>query len=135
MTMKQLTLKAELESTDALFALLEETLAQEEGKLIRQILNAAEEIFVNIANYAYEEEGNVEIFLEILPNPHRMSLTFQDEGVPFDPLAQVEVDTTLSSAERKIGGLGILMVKKMMTSVAYQWKDGKNILTLVKNLL
>lgn len=134
MAKKQLTLEAELESITPLFALLEEMLQGEEGKTVRQILNAAEEIFVNIASYAYDQGGTVDISVEILPEPHRICLIFQDEGVPFDPLSRGEVDTTLSSAERKIGGLGILMVKKMMTSVAYQWEYGKNTLTLERNL-
>ena len=59
-------------------------------------------------------------------------LQFIDSGKPFDPLAKEDPDITLSVEERKIGGLGIFMVKKTMDDVAYEFKDGKNMLTVVK---
>ena len=62
------------------------------------------------------------------------SLTFIDSGVPYNPLKKDDPDTTLSAEDRKIGGLGIFLVKKSMDDMRYEFKDGKNILTLVKKL-
>ena len=63
-----------------------------------------------------------------------MTITFVDHGVPYDPLARTDPDVTLSAAERDIGGLGVFMTKKLMDDVAYEYRDGQNILTLKKNL-
>ena len=57
-----------------------------------------------------------------------------DHGVPYDPLARTDPDVTLPAAERDIGGLGVFMTKKLMDDVAYEYRDGQNILTLKKNL-
>ena len=66
--------------------------------------------------------------------PVSVTITFVDHGVPYDPLAREDPDVTLSADEREIGGLGIFMTKQIMDDVAYEYKDGKNILTLKKNL-
>ena len=98
-----------------------------------QINIAVEEIFVNIASYAYAPEtGSVRIRLQAVKDPARALITFEDSGVPYDPLAKEDPDVTLSAEERKIGGLGIYMVKQSMDHVWYEYKDGKNILTLEK---
>ena len=98
-----------------------------------QINIAVEEIFVNIASYAYAPEtGSVRIRLQAAKDPARALITFEDSGVPYDPLAKEDPDVTLSAEERKIGGLGIYMVKQSMDHVRYEYKDGKNILTLEK---
>ncbi|HBE15535.1 MAG TPA: hypothetical protein DCY72_04760 [Ruminococcaceae bacterium] len=94
---------------------------------------AVEEIFVNIATYAYEDgKGTAEIILS--KNNDSVSLTFIDQGVPYDPLAKPDPDTTLSASERQIGGLGIFLVKKVMDETFYEYKDGSNIFTMVKKL-
>ena len=97
---------------------------------------AVEEIFVNIARYAYPEDhmGRVTIRCRVDQNPLRITVQFVDSGVPFDPLKKTDADITLSAEERQIGGLGILMVKRSMYEVRYAYEDGKNILTLVKVL-
>ena len=98
-----------------------------------QINIAVEEIFVNIASYAYAPEtGSVRIRLQAVKDPARALITFEDSGVPYDPLAKEDPDVTLSAEERKIGGLGIYMVKQSMDHVRYEYKDGNNILTLEK---
>ena len=98
-----------------------------------QIDLAVEEIYINIASYAYpDSEGNAEIILS--ENNGEVVMTFIDEGVPYDPLAKPDPDTTLSASERQIGGLGIFLVKKIMDSVTYKYEDGKNILTISKKL-
>ena len=99
-----------------------------------QIELAVEEIYGNIANYAYPNGGGkAEIILQ--KNNKQFVMTFKDSGVPYDPLAKPDPDTTLSASERKIGGLGIFLVKKNMDDVTYEYKDGYNILTITKNLM
>ena len=100
-----------------------------------QIDVAVEEIFVNIASYAYApEKGNATVRVEVLENPLMVSITFIDRGIPYDPLAKKDPDVSLTAEERDIGGLGIFMTKKIMDDVVYEYRDGKNILTLKKNL-
>ena len=95
---------------------------------------AVEEIFVNICHYAYAPvKGRAKVRVEVLQDPVAVSITFIDKGVPYDPLAKEDPDVTLSAEERKIGGLGIFMVKKSMDDVNYEYKDGQNILTLKKH--
>ena len=102
-------------------------------KVMSEIDLAVEEIFVNIAGYAYgEEKGKVEIIL--IKNNDSVSLTFKDTGTPYDPLAKPDPDTTLSAAERQIGGLGIFLVKKLMDETSYEYKDGANAFTMTKKI-
>lgn len=98
-----------------------------------QIAVAVEEIFVNIASYAYQgKSGNVTVACEIEESPAGAVVQFQDSGVPYNPLEKDDPDTTLEASERAIGGLGIFLVKKTMDDVLYQYKDKRNILTLKK---
>ncbi len=98
-----------------------------------QIDLAIEEIFVNIAQYAYAPEtGEAEIAASVRPG--EVTLRFTDGGVPYDPLARLDPDVTLPADEREIGGLGIYMTKKVMDELHYERRDGKNILTMKKKL-
>jgi len=100
-----------------------------------QIGVAVEEIFVNIANYAYHpDKGNATVRVEVSENPVCVTITFVDHGVPYDPLAKEDPDVTLAAEDRDVGGLGIFMTKQLMDDVAYEYKNGQNILTLKKNL-
>ena len=102
-------------------------------KIIMQLSVALEEIFVNVAHYAYPNPpGELDIGLDIADGV--VTVCFVDSGIPFDPLAKEDPDVTLSANDRKIGGLGIYMVKQTMDDVAYENKDGKNILTLKKGI-
>ena len=93
---------------------------------------AVEEIFVNIANYAYPDgEGGVTVRLSA--GSGQFTARFIDRGTRYDPLAKPDPDTSLPAMERDIGGLGILMVKKLMDQVEYRYEDGMNILTLQKS--
>ena len=100
-----------------------------------QIDIAVEEIFINIARYAYHpEKGTAVVRVEVSEDPVRVTITFIDHGMPYDPLAREDPDVTLAAEDRPIGGLGIFMAKKSMDNISYEYKDGSNILTLVKNL-
>ena len=100
-----------------------------------QIELAVEEIFVNVASYAYSPEtGLAKVRVEVSGDPVTVTVTFIDGGVPYDPLKREDPDVTLSADQRDIGGLGIFMTKKIMDDVAYEYRDKKNILTLKKNI-
>ena len=96
---------------------------------------AVEEIYINIARYAYAPQiGRATVRVEVSGEPVTVSITFIDRGVPYDPLKKEDPDVTLSANERQIGGLGIFMTKKMMDDISYEYKNGQNILTLKKTL-
>ena len=100
-------------------------------KTQNQIAISIEEIFVNIAHYAYNPEvGAARICITISDNT--LKLVFEDSGKPYNPLEKSDPDITASVEDRKIGGLGVFMVKKMMDTVEYRYEDGKNRLTMTK---
>ena len=96
---------------------------------------AIEEVFVNVAHYAYGE-GEGDMTLGIGFNEENRAITFRmtDKGIPFDPLQKPDPDITLSAEDRDIGGLGIFITKKTMDSVVYAYENGENILTMTKKL-
>ena len=101
-----------------------------------QVDVAIDELFGNIARYAYNPEGGpVTVQVDVEDDPLCVIITFIDHGVPYDPLSAEIADTThLPAKERPIGGLGLLMVKKTMDDISYTYKDGKNILTICKRI-
>ncbi len=100
-----------------------------------QIAVVVEEVFINIAHYAYAPDtGRAKMRAEVSEEPRCLTITFADRGIPYNPLAKPDPDLSLPASEREIGGLGILMTKKFMDDVAYEYRDGQNILTLKKNL-
>ena len=100
-----------------------------------QINVAVDEIFGNIARYAYpDSEGDATVRVQINKKKSEITLTFIDSGIPFDPLEQEEPDTELPARQRKVGGLGIYMVKKSMDECRYEYKDGQNVLTIRKTI-
>ncbi len=104
-------------------------------KIQLQIDIAIEEIFVNIARYAYTSgTGKADVTVEITDTPKTVFITFSDSGRPYNPLEKSDPDITLSAEERQIGGLGIFMVKKSMDEMRYEYLKGRNNLTLVKKL-
>ncbi|MEG1682794.1 MAG: ATP-binding protein [Oscillospiraceae bacterium] len=135
--MKELTVPATLEELSTVQTFVEGELEAHACamKTIMQISIAVEEIYVNIAHYAYHPEvGEAAVRCEIGGEPLQITIQFLDRGKPFNPLAKTDADITLSAEERNIGGLGILMVKKSMDRVDYSYEDGKNILTIKKTL-
>ena len=105
-------------------------------KIQNQIDLVVEEIFINIASYAYAPPGGkAMVRVEFMEEPLTITLSFLDGGEPYDPLAREDPDVTLSAEDRPIGGLGIFLVKKIMDDIQYEYKDGRNILTLKKQLV
>ena len=96
---------------------------------------AAEEIFVNIARYAYPEgNGEAVVRAGITYAPEEITITFIDRGVKYDPLARPDPDLKLPADKRPVGGLGIYMTKQFMDELSYVYTDGKNIITMKKKL-
>ena len=131
----ELTVEAAAERLTQVQAFLDERL-EAAGCPMRakmQLGVAVEEIFVNIASYAYAPEtGSATIRIELFDAPRAVTVSFFDSGRPYDPLSREDPDVTLPAQERGIGGLGILMTKKLMDGVRYEYRGGQNILTLEK---
>ena len=135
--MKEITLDATLDNLDEVLAFVDGCLEEAECpmKAQMQIDVAVEEIFVNIASYAYVPgKGSATICMEWEDDPKTVSITFIDRGVPYDPLKKEDPDVSLPAAERAIGGLGIFMVKKSMDEMTYEYRDGQNVLCIRKRL-
>ena len=133
---KELTLEASVENLNRVLDFLEGPMDSVECPLsVQTQLNiAVEEIFVNIAHYAYTPgKGDATVRVETDKKNRSISVTFTDRGIPYNPLEKADPDTTLSAEERQIGGLGIFMVKKSMDAMEYRREDGMNILTIRKN--
>jgi len=105
-------------------------------KIITQFNLVVEELFVNVASYAYKdkENGKCKITIDYNQDKQEVKLSMEDNGIKFNPLEKEEPDTTLSAEDRPIGGLGILLVKKNMDNIEYKYEDNKNILILSKNV-
>ena len=135
---KELTIEATLENLDTVLGFVEDSLSVTSCpiKLIMQIVLCIEELFVNVASYAYDnQEGNCTINMETQYDEKNGIVTLQiiDSGKQFNPLDKEDPDITLSADERQIGGLGIFMVKKSMDKVTYSYENKKNNLKLEKS--
>lgn len=134
--MKSITVMARVEELERVLAFLRQELAPYEcsAKTAFQLELVVEELFVNIASYAYAETGEVEVGCAVSDDPQRITIRLADRGRPFDPLARADAETTPEALESRVGGLGILLVKKTMDEVAYAYEDGANVLTVKKYL-
>lgn len=135
--MKELTIDAIVDNIPQVTAFVDEQLEALgcPPKAQMQIDIAIDELFSNIAHYAYDPDvGPATVRVEVLKDPLAVVITFIDNGVQYDPLAKADPDITLSAEEREIGGLGIYMVKKSMDEITYEYKDGQNILRIKKNI-
>ena len=135
--MKELTIAATVENIDTVTDFVNEHLEAYDCpmKAQMQIDIAIDELFSNIAHYAYNPEtGDATVRVEVVEDPMAVVITFIDKGIPYDPLKKADPNTALSAEEREIGGLGIFMVKKTMDDITYEYKDGQNILKIKKNL-
>lgn len=132
--MKEITVRADVgrlsEVTDFVNAELEAFGCP--MKTVMQIDLAVEEIFVNIASYAYGPEGG-DAVIRIGAEDGGVSVTFADRGVPFNPTAQEDPDRSSPAEERQIGGLGIFLTKRIMDDVIYEYRDGQNVLSIRKS--
>ncbi|MBQ6094745.1 MAG: ATP-binding protein [Lachnospiraceae bacterium] len=135
--MKELVITAETKNLDEVMTFVDTFLEEAECsmKAQMQIDLAVEEIFVNIASYAYAPgTGPATIRVGLTDDGSVFVIELIDQGVPYNPLAKEDPDITLSAEERKIGGLGILLTKKSMDDVQYEYANGSNILTLRKSI-
>lgn len=135
--MKELSVKAVVASIPEVTAFIDAQLEAIECPVRAQmhIDLAIDELFANIANYAYPDgTGDALVQYEYDEKERTVSVTFTDSGIPFDPLQNQDPDITLPVEERQIGGLGIMMVKKTMDNIVYRYENGKNILTIQKKL-
>ena len=133
--MKELVIEARRDNLNEVLAFVDEELEKLDCPIKTQMTIdiAVEEIYINIASYAYRPgTGNAVIRMEVEEDPLAVMLTFIDSGMPYNPLAKEDPDITLSAEERQIGGLGIYMVKKSMDDVSYKFEDGKNIFSIKK---
>ena len=131
------TFPACIDSLNDVLGFVEEKL-QEYGcpmKTQMAICVAIEEVFVNIANYAYPgSTGDMTLGIGFAEDSRTLTFRLSDKGVAFDPLQKPDPDITLSAEQRQIGGLGIFITKKTMDSLTYAYENGENILTMTKNI-
>lgn len=133
--MEQIIVEATVENlpkvTDFIIESLEEMNCK--PRIMMQMELVIEELFVNVAHYAYTPNvGNCTVQKEFEENPRGISVTFIDSGIPYNPLEHKDPDTSLGVEEREIGGLGIFLVKKNVDKISYEHKDGQNVLRLTK---
>lgn len=135
--MKELIIPAEVDNLQQVLGFVEENLEPlgVSPKTMMQISLAVEEIYVNIASYAYAPgTGDAKVDLEVSEDNSEVTITFTDSGKAYNPLEKEDPDITLGAEERQIGGLGVYMTKKAMDEVAYEYKDGNNVFSMKKKL-
>lgn len=131
--MNDLAIEAKLENMDAVLDFINERIEDCPPKIKNQIGIAVDEIFSNIARYAYNPEtGGVVIRVAV---EDEIIIEFEDKGKPYNPLEKTDPETTAALEEREVGGLGIFMVKKIMDNVMYRYESGKNILSIKKQIV
>ena len=131
------TFPAKVEALSDVLGFVDQTLESCECpmKIQTAVCVAIEEVFVNVARYAYSGgEGEVTLGIGFDSLSREISFIMTDKGTPFDPLKKPDPDITLSADEREIGGLGIFIAKKTMDSIAYAYENGKNVLKMIKKI-
>jgi len=129
----ELRVEAKPQNLDAVLEFVDERLGDCPAKARRQIAVAVDEIFSNIARYAYRPDtGGVTVRMAVGGDA---VIEFEDSGVPYDPLSAEAPDLSLSAERREVGGLGIFMVRRTMDSVAYRRDGHRNILIITKRLV
>ena len=138
--MRDLKIEATVENLAKVFSFLSESMNNLDcdPKVKRQIKLCVEELFVNIAHYAYDPgTGFAEISIETVPGTGgrpKMVISFADNGRPYDPFAMPDPDIEADLDDRRIGGLGVYLVRTTMDSVNYKHEHGQNITTIEKDL-
>ena len=128
---------AKTEALNEVLCFAEETLGDFgcPARIQTAICVAVEEVFVNVAHYAYpDSEGDLALCFAFDDAERAVTIRVADKGVPFDPLKKPDPDITLSAEDREIGGLGIFIAKKTMDSLSYSYENGENILTMIKKI-
>ena len=131
------TFPAKIEALSDVLGFVDETLENCECsmKIQTAICVAIEEVFVNVAHYAYGDgEGDMTLGISFEKESRNITFRMADKGTPFDPLKKPDPDITLSAEDREIGGLGIFITKKTMDTVTYAYENGENILTMIKKI-
>ena len=131
------TFRAKTEVLPDVLGFVEQTLESFECpvKIQTAICVAIEEVFVNVAHYAYGDgEGDVSFAISFNKDSREITFVMKDKGIPFDPLQKSDPDITLSAEERSVGGLGIFITKKTMDKVKYTYENGENVLTMIKKI-
>ena len=125
----EISLTPDAESVKTVAEFLDTTLEAWEipMKVVSKLQIVADEIYSNIVRYSQAKNAKV----TAVQNGTVLSLRFEDDGKPYDPTTAAEPDITTSAEEREIGGLGIFIVRNMMDSMDYRYKDGHNVLTLL----
>lgn len=131
--MKEICLKATLENLDTVNAFVEEALEEVQcpPRAAMKIMVALEELYVNIAHYAYAD-GNGDAAVQVDAQPGKAQIRLLDSGKAYNPMENPEPDLTLSAEDRPIGGLGIFMVKKNMDVFTYERVNGQNVVLIEK---
>lgn len=135
--MKEITLKARVENIPQAIAFIDEALEALGCPLKAQMQMdvAMDELVCNVASYAYPDgEGDVTVQFDFDQNSRTVAVTLIDSGKPFNPLLAAEPDVTMPAEKRKIGGLGIFLVRKTMDAMDYEYRDGRNRLTFRKRI-
>lgn len=135
--MTELTVEAILENLDTVTEFINAQLEQAGcgTKIIMQTDLAVEEIYVNVAHYAYHPDiGETTIRCAVGGDPIQIEISIVDSGKPYNPLENQEPDVTADVKERQIGGLGVFLAQKVMDNISYEFKEGKNILTIYKKM-
>lgn len=133
--MSELSVTANIDNLDKVIAFVEDILHKHNCCFDSEVQLdvAVEEVFVNIAQYAYPpKDGNV--LIKCTVENDKAIITFTDSGVYYDPLKMPDPDVIKQRKENQVGGLGIFLVKKSMDKMVYEYKDGKNILTIIKHI-
>ena len=135
--MTKKTFPAKTEMLNDVLGYVEQTLESFDCPMKTQmaICVALEEVFVNVAHYAYPcGEGDMTLSIAFDEASRAVTFRMADQGVPFDPLQKPDPDITLSAEDRQIGGLGIFIAKKTMDSIQYAYENGENVLTMIKKI-
>ena len=135
--MQELIVEAKVENLDQVNDFINHSISEIDcsKKAMMQLGVIVEEIFVNIASYAYPNAiGFATVQLEVKTNPPSITLVFIDSGIQNNPLSRKDPNLNVSVDEREVGGLGIYLVKNMVEEISYKYADGQNILSLTKNL-
>lgn len=134
---KELTVEAKIDNVQTVTDFVNESLETLDlpMKAVMQIDVIIDEIFGNIAHYAYgDETGKATVTVKKKEDENCVVLIFSDNGIPYDPLKKEDPNVKLTAEEREIGGLGIFMAKKMSDYMEYEYRDGQNILKITKNV-